>query len=167
MPFERVHILPWAPGSTAVCNHLPPSMGLPLWLTCSAGDARGTGSIPGSRRSPGGGHGNPLQYSCLKNPMDRGAWQATVHRVAESDTAEVTEHASTLPSTGGLKFHFYSRKPQSAVSFLGKRQSDLLPAQPPSLLAAKPDRKSFPFLLTNIPALWYICLYSLILITGK
>ena len=46
--------------------------------TCSAGDA---GSIPGSGRSPGGGHGNTLQYSCLENPMDRGAWQATVYAV--------------------------------------------------------------------------------------
>ena len=44
----------------------------------NAGDIRGTGSIPGSGRSPGGGYGNPLQYSCLENPMDRGAWQATV-----------------------------------------------------------------------------------------
>ena len=43
-------------------------------------------SILGSRRSPGGGHGNPLQYSCLENPMDRGAWQATVQRVAKSRT---------------------------------------------------------------------------------
>ena len=41
------------------------------------------GSIPGSERSPGEGNGNPLQYSCLKNPMDRGAWQATVHGVAK------------------------------------------------------------------------------------
>ena len=46
-------------------------------------------------RSPGGGHGNPLQYSCLENPMDRGAWRATVHRVAELHTAEVTEHSHT------------------------------------------------------------------------
>jgi len=45
-----------------------------------------TGSIPGSGRSPGGGHGNPLQYSCLENAMDREAWQATVHRVAKSQT---------------------------------------------------------------------------------
>ena len=44
------------------------------------------GSIPGSRRSPGKGHGNPLQYSCLENPMDRGAWQAPVPRVAQSRT---------------------------------------------------------------------------------
>ena len=49
-------------------------------------NARDTGSIPGSRRSPGGGHGNPLQNSCLENPMDRGAWQATVHGVAKSGT---------------------------------------------------------------------------------
>ena len=45
----------------------------------SAGDVRDLGLIPGSGRSPGGGHGNPLQYSCLENPMDRGAWWATVH----------------------------------------------------------------------------------------
>ena len=43
------------------------------------------GSIPGSGRSPGEGHGNPLQDSCLKNPMDKVAWQATVHRVAKSE----------------------------------------------------------------------------------
>ena len=46
-----------------------------------------------SGRSPGGGHGNPLQYSCLKNPRDRGAWQATIHKVTELDTTDVTEHA--------------------------------------------------------------------------
>ena len=50
-------------------------------------NAGGTSPIPGSGRSNGGGHGNPLQFSCLENPMDRGAWWATVHRVAkESDT---------------------------------------------------------------------------------
>ena len=49
-------------------------------------DVRDATSIPGLERFPGGGHGNPLQYSCLENPMDRGAWQATVHRVANSQT---------------------------------------------------------------------------------
>ena len=51
-----------------------------------AGDIRDVGSILGSGRSPGGGHGNPLQSSCLENPMDRGAWQAIVHKVAKSWT---------------------------------------------------------------------------------
>ena len=50
----------------------------------SARDIRDMGVIPGSGRSPGGGHGNPLQYSCLENPMDRGAWCVIVHRVANS-----------------------------------------------------------------------------------
>ena len=54
------------------------------------GDIRDVGSIPGLGRFPGGGQGNSLQYSCLENPMDRGAWQATVHRITESDTTEVT-----------------------------------------------------------------------------
>ena len=55
-------------------------------MPANAGDVRDTGSISGSGRSPGGGHGNPLQYSCLENPMDRGAWWATVHRVIHSWT---------------------------------------------------------------------------------
>ena len=53
-------------------------------LPASAQDARDVGSVPGSGGSPGGGHGNPLQYSCLENPMDRGAWLATVHGVGKS-----------------------------------------------------------------------------------
>ena len=59
---------------------------LPWWLSgkesaCWAGDA---GSIPGWGRCPGGGHGNPIQYSCMENSKDRGGWQATIHGVAES-----------------------------------------------------------------------------------
>ena len=66
--------------------------GLPHWglavkqSNCNAGAAGDLGSIPGLGRSPAGGHGNPLQYSCLENPMDKGAWRATVHRVAKSGT---------------------------------------------------------------------------------
>ena len=53
---------------------------------CNTGDARDMGSIPGLGRSPGGEHGDPLQYSCLEDPMDRGAWRATVNGVARSRT---------------------------------------------------------------------------------
>ena len=52
-------------------------------FACNAGYL---GSVPGLGRSPGGGHGNPLQYLCLENPMDRGAWRATVHEVSMSWT---------------------------------------------------------------------------------
>ena len=67
--------------------------GLPKWCSgkesaYNAGDAGETGSIPESGISPGGGNGNPLQYSCLKNPMDRGAWWTTAQRVTESDTTD-------------------------------------------------------------------------------
>ena len=56
----------------------------------NAGDVRDAGLIPELGRSSGAGNGNPLQHSCLQSPMDRGAWRATVHRVAESDLTEVT-----------------------------------------------------------------------------
>ena len=55
-------------------------------LPANAGDLRDMHSIPGSGRSSEGGHGNPLQYSCLENPMDRGAWQSVVHGVSQSQT---------------------------------------------------------------------------------
>ena len=65
-------------------------------LLVNAGDAGDAGLIPGSGRFPGGRNGNPLQYSCQENSMDRGAWQATVHGVTESDT---TEHTHTHTHT--------------------------------------------------------------------
>jgi len=58
---------------------------------CNAGDIRDASSIPRLRRSPGGGHGNSLQYSCLEDPMDRGTWWTTVHGVAKKlDVTEAT-----------------------------------------------------------------------------
>ena len=85
---ERLHFI-FIPsmgfsGGSVVKN--PPTMQ-------ETGDA---GSIPGSGRSSGGGHGNPLQYSCLESPMDREAWWATVHSVAKSHTTEATEHTFHL-----------------------------------------------------------------------
>ena len=62
---------------------------------CNAGDP---GSIPGSGRSPGDGNGNPLEYSCLENSMDRGAWQATVHGVTKSQTRLSNWHTHYLSS---------------------------------------------------------------------
>ena len=62
-------------------------------LLASAGDMRDAGLIPGSGRSPVGGYGNSFQYSYLENPIDRGAWWATVHRIKKPDATEATEHA--------------------------------------------------------------------------
>ena len=70
----------WASQAALVVKNLP----------ANAGDIRDMGSIPRSGRSPERGNGNPLQYSCLENPMDRGALRATIHRVTESDMTEVT-----------------------------------------------------------------------------
>ena len=75
---------PPAPSTGEVSKRL--TQVAPWWRTCrpNAGDRGDVGLIPGLGRSPGRGHGNPLQYSCLENPTDRGAWWATVHRVATS-----------------------------------------------------------------------------------
>ena len=78
--FVYFYIHTWASQVALVVKKLP----------ANAGDLRGVGSIPGSGRSPGGGHGNPLQYSCLENLMDRRDEQATVHRVVESKMTKVT-----------------------------------------------------------------------------
>ena len=66
----------WASQEVQVVKNLP----------ANAGDIRDTSLIPGSGTSPEGGHDNPVQYSCLENPLDRGAWQATVHAIAKSQT---------------------------------------------------------------------------------
>ena len=74
--------IPWASQVALVVKNLP----------ANAGDIRDAGSIPGWGRSPGGGHGNQLQYPCLENPMDRGAWRATVHGVTKSQTRLKQRH---------------------------------------------------------------------------
>ena len=73
------------------------SKGFPWWLSskefaCKAGATADVHSVPGWGRFSGGGHGNPLQYSCLENPMDRRAWRATVHRVAQGQTGLKWQH---------------------------------------------------------------------------
>ena len=67
-------------------------------LPANAGNIGDVGSVPGSGRSPGGGRDSPLQYSCLENPMDRGAWQTTVHEVAKSRTRlkQLSVHAQII-----------------------------------------------------------------------
>ena len=85
---KELKILLWAP--KRICVPMPtvvfPCGTLVKNLTDSVGDARDVGSIPGLGRSPGEGNGYPVQYSCLKNSMDRVAWWATVHGVAKSQT---------------------------------------------------------------------------------
>ena len=71
-------------------------------LPNNAGTAGDVGSIPGSGRSPGGGHGYPLQYSCLENSMDRGAWWATVHGVAKTQT-RLKQLSTHVKEPGDLK----------------------------------------------------------------
>ena len=69
----------------------------------NAGSPGDEGSIPGLGRSLGGGNGNPLQYSCLKNPVDRGSWWATVPRVSQSRTQLRSKHAGTRTAKTILK----------------------------------------------------------------
>ena len=68
--------------------------------TANAGDIRDTSLIPGLGRSPGGGNNNPLQYSCLENPMDKGAWQATVHEITKHNSATKTKTTALFIGLG-------------------------------------------------------------------
>ena len=78
-------------------------------VKASAYNAGDLGLIPGLGRCPGEGNGNPLQYCCLENPMDRGAWWAAVHRIAESDTTE------------RLHFHFLPEGSTRLLETMGHR----------------------------------------------
>ena len=117
----------WAFCTCAVWNLIAhPYMGLwasqlsPLAknLPANAGDLRNVGSIPGLGRSPEGGHGNPLQHSCLENPMDRGTWQAAVQRVAELDTEESLKRLSLARHTNPLSFPALLPRPANKTHVL-------------------------------------------------
>ena len=89
--------------SLVIINWASFHVGLPPWLsskesTCNTEATWDMGSVPLRGGSPGGGHGNPLQYSCLENPMDKGAWWATVHEVAKSRTGLKRLSTHTHPS---------------------------------------------------------------------
>ena len=85
----------------------------------SACNVGGSGSFPGLGRSPGEGHGNPLQDSCLANPMDRGAWQASVHRVAKSQTqlSDSLTQTHTHTHTDYRRWYFKSELVELAFTF--------------------------------------------------
>ena len=86
---------------------------------CKAGDTGGVGSISGSGRCPGGGHGSPLQYSCLENPMDRGAWRATVHGVTKSQTRlKRHKHIELSNTWHSCEFIYFSKKMSSTKVFI-------------------------------------------------
>ena len=87
----EINILHWASLVALVVRNTP----------ANAGDIRDAGSIPGWGRSPGGGHGNPLQYPCLENPTDRGAWQAAVQGITKSQTGP--KWLSTLTQSRQLR----------------------------------------------------------------
>ena len=90
-------------------------------LPATAGEVRDVGSILWSGRSPGGGNGNAFQYSCPENPMHRGAWWATVHRVTESDTTEATYYVSRYVCTKETRS--LGRTISSSVHFLYSTQN--------------------------------------------
>ena len=100
-------------------------------FTCNAGNVGDTGLTPESGRSPGGGSSNPLQYSCLGNPMDRGAWQATVLGVAKSWTRLSTHRCiSCLLSYNKLPLKFGDLKQQTFIISISMDQEFKCIAQP-------------------------------------
>ena len=114
-------------------------------LPANAGDAKDLGLIPGSGRSPGGGHDNPLQYSCLGNPMDRGAWGAIVHRVSKRWTRlkRLSTPAQTsywtLVGLGGPESSFKSQR------------IPICPSTPPQLSATVVPGQLMPLLIPRRP----------------
>ena len=103
----------------------------------TAGDARDTGSIPGSGRSPGGGHGNPVKYSCLENPIDKGVWWVTVHGITKSRT-QLKACTQTHTDLNIVQAPFFKFSEQISIKILSSNQlysneKILLPFYQPSL----------------------------------
>ena len=98
---------------SVICWHSS-SLGLP-WCLSGVESACNAGSIPGLGRSPGGGHGSPLQYSCLENPVDGGAWQAAAHGVSKSQTR--LTRLSTHTRTAHLAVHLVTSVPKGMIVF--------------------------------------------------
>ena len=131
---SKIHLLHWQLGSLPLVPLGKPVSGPYIYaspvalvvknLPASAGDIRDAGLIPGLGRSPGGGHSNPLRYSCLENPMDRGSWWATVHGVArELDMTEHTLNTHTSTHTHWNHFVVHLERTQdckSAILFFKK-----------------------------------------------
>ena len=90
-------------------------------LPPNAGDTRDVGSVSGSGRSPGGGHGNSPRYSCLENPMDRGAWRATVRRVTQSQIP-----LSNWADTQHMIFRTYQRKRKGRRRLHSAKDTDIV-----------------------------------------
>ena len=125
---------------------VPMAGGLPRWLSNKepACQYRRHSSMPGSGRSPGGGHDYPLQSSCPENPMDRGAWWATVHRVAKSQTWQGVHSDGWHPSVRKIGGRQHTILPRHPCRWLSRRD----PAQPPFLgLRSKPSWRLLPSLL--------------------
>ena len=113
-----------------------------------AGDIRDAGSIPGLGRFPGEGHGNLLQYSCLENPMDRGAWWATVHGVAKSQTRlkQLSKHACAHPHSTCLHLSLLCPEILSGV-FSSPSNPNAFKISP-----VLQDTSHYPFRFASIPA---------------
>ena len=115
----------------------------------NAGEVRDTGFIPGSGRSPGGGKGNPLQYPCLGNPMDRGAWRATVYRVAKS---QIRLKQRSMPS----RLMNNKTKGRGHNSVFLSSQGSVLPYSLSHVTSVSGHQCSFQVLLHTAPlSLWH------------
>ena len=123
-------------------------------LPANAGDVRDKSSIPGSGRCPGGEHGNPLQYSCLENSTDRGAWWATVHGAAKSRawlSSHTRTHGMSRPAT-----HWYLKScPWKSLFIFAPKPSPSRYRL--SVYGATPSTWNFQILLvSSSPAFWMI-----------